>query len=160
MSIVLSAVDVFSAAILLEECGARFYSESAARFRGEEKKLLSGLASMERTHAERFRTILDGLSRSTGEEADAESQAYLKALTEDRIFTEAVTPDEGDTFPGILEKAITVEKNSVFFYTAVKDTLASKMDGADIDRLIREEIGHFQSLTDTLQRRREREGKA
>ena len=160
MSIVLSAADVFSAAILLEERGARFYSESAARFRGEEKKLLSGLASMERTHAERFRSILDGLSRFPGDEADADSQAFLETLTEDRIFTQAVTPDEGDTFPGILEKAITVEKHSVFFYTAVKDTLASKMDGADIDRLIREEIGHFQSLTDALQRRREREGKA
>jgi len=81
-------------------------------------------------------------------------------LTGDRIFTPESEMEKRDDYGDILEKAITVEKNSVFFYTAVKDTLASKMDGADIDRLIREEIGHFQSLTDALQRRREREGKA
>jgi rubrerythrin len=158
MSVALSAADLFSAAILLEEKGARFYSEAAARFSGEGKKLLSGLASMERVHAGRFRKVLEGLPQSG--EMTEEKEYYLRMLTGDRIFTPEAEMEKRDDYGGILEKAITVEKNSVFFYTAVKDTLAQKMDGTAVDLLIREEIGHFQSLTDALQRWLERKGEA
>lgn len=160
MSTALSAADVFSAAILLEEKGARFYSEAAARFSGEGKKLLSGLASMEKVHAGRFRKIMDTLPSADPGEMTEERDAYLSMLTGDRIFTPESEMEMRDTYGDILEKAITVEKNSVFFYTAVKDTLAQKMDGTAVDLLIREEIGHFQSLTDALQRWRERKGEA
>lgn len=143
MTFALSAADVFEAAILLEERGARFYADAAARCTGEAKKLLSGLSSMEKNHAERFRSIL-------------EAAHYLEALTSDRIFTEAISIGAQESYPEILEKAIVVEKNSVFFYTAVKDILSSKMEAKDVDRLIAEEIGHFHSLTDALRIRRER----
>ncbi|MBL3540210.1 ferritin family protein [Aminivibrio sp.] len=158
MSVALSSADVFGAAILLEEKGARFYSEAATRFSGEGEKLLSGLASMEQVHALRFRKIQDGLPSAEPGEMTEEKDDYLRMLTGDRIFTPEAEMEKRDTYGDILEKAITVEKNSVFFYTAVKDTLAQKMDVEAVDLLIREEIGHFQSLTDALQRWRERKG--
>ena len=158
----LSAADVFEAAILLEERGARFYADAAARCTGEAKKLLSGLSSMEKNHAERFRSILEGrrASSSAPEPLQEEAAQYLEALTSDRIFTEAISIGAQESYPEILEKAIVVEKNSVFFYTAVKDILSSKMEAKDVDRLIAEEIGHFHSLTDALRIRRERNGGA
>ena len=158
----LSAADVFEAAILLEERGARFYADAAARCTGEAKKLLSGLSSMEKKHAERFRSILEGLRApsSAPEPRTEEAAQYLEALTSDRIFTEAICIGAKESYPEILEKAIVVEKNSVFFYTAVKDILSSKMEAKDVDRLIAEEIGHFHSLTDGLRIHLERNGGA
>lgn len=152
MTAALAASDIFRAAVLLEEKGARFYGEAASRFRGEEGKLFAGLASMELNHAERFRSILKDLGPE--EELDREKVQYLEALTGGRIFTAETDWDEGDGCEEILEKAIAVEKNAVFFYTAVKETLLAGMDAEAVDRLIREEVSHFESLSAALLKRR------
>ena len=153
MTVSLSARDVFEAAILLEERGARFYADAAARCAGDAKRLLSGLSSMEKQHAERFRRHLEELRASSGparEGRSQESELYLQALTSDRIFTAAVRIEPDDAYLDILEKAIIVEKNSVFFYTAVKGILTPKMEASDVDHLIAEETAHFNSLVDAL----------
>ena len=108
MTFALSAADVFEAAILLEERGARFYADAAARCTGEAKKLLSGLSSMEKNHAERFRSILEELrtSSSAPEPRPEEAAQYLEALTSDRIFTETISIGAKESYPEILEKAI------------------------------------------------------
>ncbi|NLK18691.1 MAG: ferritin family protein [Synergistaceae bacterium] len=152
MTAALTAADIFRAAVLLEERGARFYGEAASRFSGEEGRLFAGLASMELNHAERFRSIL----KDTGPEGDIDGEKvqYLEALTGGRIFTAETEWDEGDGCEEILKKAIAVEKNAVFFYTAVKETLLAGMDAEAVDRLIREEVSHFEFLSAALLKRR------
>lgn len=154
MTAALTAADIFRAAVLLEERGARFYGDAALRFRGEEGKLFAGLASMELKHASRFRAILENLQPEGRDEPAEDEKQYLEALTGGRIFTGGEEWAAEDGYEEILEKAISVEKNAVFFYTAVKDTLLGGMDAEAVDRLIREEVSHFESLSAALLRRR------
>lgn len=158
MSAALTAADVFAGAVLLEEQGIRFYSEAAARFSGEEAKLLQGLASMERSHKKQFQEMLERLSSENYETPSEERSAYLQALIGDRIITSTGKIQEWDTYGIILEKAIWLEKNAVFFYTAVKDTLAAEMDKDAIEQLIGEELKHFEMLTDALHAFQEKRG--
>lgn len=161
MGISLDAFDVFSASAALEDQGVVFYGKAASRASGDGRRLLEGLSAMERNHGERFRNILRSMGRERpagagdpGEETDA----YLGALTSDRIFTSLTNPLPEDSYGEILEKAILVEKNSVFFYTAVKETLESRMDSREVERLIQEELEHFRSLTEALRAWRARNG--
>ncbi len=153
MSAALTAADIFRAAVLLEEKGARFYAEAASKFKGEESKLFAGLASMELNHAGQFRTILEGLESPEGDGMTEEKEQYLEALTGGRIFTESEDWRAGDGYREILEKAIAVERNAVFFYTAVRETLVRKMDAGAVDRLIHEEVAHFEALSAVLRKR-------
>lgn len=153
MQIMLNVIDVFNAAIMMEERGARFYDEAAAFASGAAQKLLYGLATMENGHAAYFRKILAGLENrlsARAEETTEEAAAYLQALTADRIITDECRLETGDTYPQILEKAMLIEKNSVFFYTSVKNVLSGAVAPGEIDGLIGEELGHFKMLSDAL----------
>lgn len=158
MSASLTAADVFNAALLLEEQGVQFYTEAASGFSGEEKKLLLGLAAMERSHKEQFRKFLDILPSKDHETPSEEKSAHLQSLIGDRIITNTGKINEWDTYGVILEKAIWLEKNAVFFYTAVKDILVSEMDVTAVERLIGEELRHFETLTDALHNWQEKKG--
>lgn len=156
MQITLNAVDVFNAAIMLEERSARFYVAAAVGALGDAQKLLLLLAEMETDHAVYFRNILADLQASattqeTEESEDPdETKAFLQALTSDRVITSDCRLELGDTIPQILEKAMYIEKNSVFFYTSVKSILQAGISASEVDRLISEEVGHFKMLSDAL----------
>jgi len=153
MQIRLNVLDVLMAAIKLEMRGVKFYSDAAATNRGEEMKLLTQLAEMEAGHAKHFSDVLLEIEKNSEErrfEADEEAEAYLQALTSDRIISTECQIEAGDTYPEILEKAMLIEKNSVFFYTSVKYSLLNGMPAADLDRLIGEEVAHFKALSDAL----------
>ncbi len=153
MQIELNTVDVLQAAIMLEERGTRFYTDAAALASGNERKLLEQLAGMELGHAKMFAGILAAFrsaSATRQTEQNEESSAYLEALTSDRIISTECQIEKDDTYPEILEKAMLVEKNSVFFYASVKYSLLAGMPAGEIDRLIGEEVGHFRALNDAL----------
>ncbi len=153
MQIELNIADVLQAAIMLEERGTRFYSDAAELASGNERKLLEQLAGMELGHAKMFAGILAAYRAASGAretEQSEESSAYLQALTSDRIISTECQIEKDDTYPEILEKAMLVEKNSVFFYSSVKYCLLTGMPAGDIDRLIGEEIDHFRALNDAL----------
>ncbi len=159
MQLTLDAFDVLNAAIMLEERGARFYSEAAAACSSDEKKLLMRLAEMEKGHAQTFRGLLEKAAKRTASRpplSDPESREYLEAMTSDRIITEGCAFAKGDDYGQILAKAMLIEKNSVFFYTAVKSSLSEKMSVEQIDHLISEEVGHFQMLSNAQAKWRNR----
>jgi rubrerythrin len=154
MSLKLNSVDVYKAAVLLEKRGAEFYRKSAEHTQGKSRDLLLRLSEMEKGHAEFFNKLLKDIENKsrTTEAADTDDQEkdFLIALTSDRIFTEDVFKCEENNIEKILEKAMQIEKNSVFFYSAVKDSLQKGMAVADIDRLIAEEVKHYYSLNRAL----------
>lgn len=159
MQITLDSFDVLNAAVLLEERGARFYAEASANAAGAEKNLLMKLAEMETGHARHFVNILAEIEKSSHTrkpEKEEDADDFLQALTSDRIITSECQFEKGDTYPEILEKAMLIEKNTVFFYTAVKGILQEGMSAADVDRLIGEEVGHFKMLSDALAAWRQR----
>jgi len=153
MQIQLKATDVFKAAIMLEERASRFYADAAANFSGRAQKLLTQLSEMESGHARQFSGILAEIADKPTEPTgggDPETDDFLQAMTSDRIITGECRVVAGDTYDIILEKAMLIEKNSVFFYTTVKDIMQGKMAAGAVERLIQEEVGHFKMLNDAL----------
>lgn len=153
MQIQLNVTDVFNAAILLEKRAAEFYQANAELFAAERALLLTDLAKMELGHARQFEGFLaklpDQLERAA-DPKDPEAISYLNAFTSDRIITRETEIDKRDSFEQILEKAMLMEKQSVFFYTGIKNIVASQIDAARIDLLINEELAHFRMLHDAL----------
>ncbi|MBU1109931.1 MAG: ferritin family protein [Candidatus Riflebacteria bacterium] len=165
MTIQLDACDVFKAAIMLEERGVGFYADAAVKFSGHARNLLMQLSEMEKGHAQIFRNILAGLAAVdvVADDSDGEeSAAFLQALTSDRIITDACRPDENDSYDTVLEKAMLIEKNSVFFYTTVKEIVQGKMAVGAVEKILQEELTHFKMLNDALidWRRRNKRGRS
>lgn len=151
MSLLLRAIDVFKAAILLEQRGAKFYLEAAHHAEGKGKDLLTRLAKMEEGHVKKFTDLLKAYdAKSAANSCSEDEKAFLEALTSDRIITRECVHKEGDDLETILEKAMLLEKNAVFFYSAVKDTLKEKMGIDGVNQIIVEEIGHFRMLNKAL----------
>jgi rubrerythrin len=152
MQLQLNAVDVFKAAVMLEERAARFYTGAAGKASGQPRQLLLQLSEMETGHARQFSLILDELAATVRGSGEPEEGAddFLQVLTGDRVITQDCQIEEGDGYETILEKAMQIEKNSVFFYTAVKETMQEKMAAGAVERIIQEEVAHFRMLSDAL----------
>lgn len=150
MQMTLKVTDVLRAAIMLEDRGAKFYADAAAVSGKEQKELLLQLSEMEQGHSLTFQKILDQVEKAAGSDklpVDDESRDYLEALTSDRIINSECRINKGDDYGQILDKAMLIEKNSVFFYTAVKSSLLEKMAIEHVDHLIAEEVTHFKMLS-------------
>lgn len=153
MNLQLDCLDVVKAAILLEEKGEKFYREAARKSSAAAQKLLIQLAEMEKMHANRFAEIAESLSKSSEVfscEEQADELAFLNSLTNDRIIKEDCSIAGEDSLETIFHKAMQLEKNSVFFYTALKDSLLKNMSNAAIDALIAEEVKHYRMLNQAL----------
>jgi rubrerythrin len=152
MQLQLNAIDVFKAAIILEDRAAGFYASAAENASGQPRKLLLQLSEMEKGHAQQFSNLLSELaySKSESEENEEGNDDFLQALTSDRIITHECHILETDGYEAILEKAMLIEKNSVFFYTAVKEIMQAKMAAGAVEKIIQEEVTHFRMLNDAL----------
>lgn len=153
MQLSLKTVDVLKAAVLLEERGVKFYSSAAEKFKGDEKKLLLRLAEMEKGHASGFLKLLEAfetVSAPVDAGYQAEAEGYLDALTSDRIINHECVILASDDFTGIMKKAMLIEKNSVFFYTAVKEAMADRGLEKQLQKIIEEELGHYNLLNNAL----------
>ena len=153
MQIQLNAGDVFKAAIMLEERAVKFYLAAAEAADGRVRTLLEKLADMERGHARQFSTLLAEAVDSklaAAESPDQDADDFLQVMTSDRIITRECQVVAGDTYDVILEKAMLIEKNSVFFYTTVKEIMQSRMSAGAVDRIIHEEVSHFSMLSEAL----------
>jgi len=152
MQLQLNAVDVFKAAVMLEERAAQFYTGASGKASGQSRQLLLQLSEMETGHARQFKLILDELADNArgSEEPEEGADDFLQALTGDRVITRECQIGESDGYEVILDKAMQIEKNSVFFYTAVKEIMQEKMATGAVEKIIQEEVTHFRMLNDTL----------
>lgn len=153
MQIQLNVTDVFNAAILLEKRAAEFYETNAGLFTADREILLNDLAEMELGHARQFEGFLEKLPDQLERAADPknpEAISYLQAFTSGRIITRETQIDKQDSFEQILEKAMLMEKQSVFFYTGIKNIVTTQIDAKEIDILINEELAHFRMLHKAL----------
>ncbi|MFZ5951407.1 MAG: ferritin family protein [Candidatus Rifleibacteriota bacterium] len=153
MNLKLNSLDVLRAAVILEEKGEKFYLDAAKEADNKAEKLLRQLAAMEKMHARNFSTMVKALEETTrndvGKDTD-EEKAFLSCLTDDRIITEECAYKRGDSLETVIRKAMQLEKNSVFFYTALKDTLLKSMKIEAVDQLINEEVKHYRMLSQAL----------
>lgn len=153
MSFDFNADEVFEIAEQIERNGAKFYRNAAENIADiDEKKLLINLAEMEDEHEQTFKTMRSELTQEekivTTFDPEGESENYLRALADTRIFYEKKI--DISSFEEILKSAITAEKDSIVFYLGMKDVVPTHLGKQRLDRIIKEEMGHIRLLSNKL----------
>ena len=155
MSIYFDADEIFSVAVKIEENGERFYRRAAEMLLDPDvSRLLITLAEKEVEHKAIF-SKLRKTQLESGEkiavDPDTENEAYLKAWADGHVFNIANDPLDmltGDeSVEKILQIGIGAEKDSIVFYLGMKDAVYGDRDKAVLDRIIKEEMGHYAMLS-------------
>ena len=157
MSIQFNADEVFAVAEQIERNGASFYRKCAELNPGQ-AELLTGLAEMEDSHERTFAHLRSKLPASsstpTTADPDDESASYIEAMAKGLVFDTTKDPaesiGENASLEEILRTAIGLEKDSVVFYTGIRESVGRRVGRDEIDAIIREELGHIGLLSSML----------
>ncbi len=142
--------EIFEIAEQIERNGAEFYRRAASRAADPEiRTLFTHLASMEENHLRLFVEMRARYAQDRGPVAqyDPDNQAgqYLQSMASSHGWEGKASPlremDGSEPLPQILWKALAAEKDSVVFYTGMKDMVHSR-DHLPLEEIIREELGH------------------
>jgi rubrerythrin len=151
MAISFNMDEIFEMAEQIERNGASFYREAAKKaFDGAVQKKFIDLASMEDGHLKIFQEMRKELSPEDREQStfDPENEAamYLQAMADThgaegkKDRRTKLTGQE--SIQEIFELAVDAEKNSIVFYTAIKELVP--VSGIDkVEAIISEELGHL-----------------
>ena len=160
MSIQFSADAIFEIGIRIEKNGRAFYLEAAKSASDETvKSLFTELAEWENKHVELFKQLKSELPENMKEDnlfdPDNEFRAYLEAAADSHVFVSSMNVDalaaQCSSPSEALEAALTFEKDSVVYYTAVKKVVSGLPGREKIDRLIDEELKHIAILNSKQQ---------
>jgi rubrerythrin len=147
-----TADEVLAMAEQIERNGAQFYRAAAERAEdAEAAKALRDLAAMEDDHERTFASMRAALPAAAREEVvydpDGEGPLYLQAMANRQVFD--VTQDPLAKLTGaaswrdVLALAIQTEKDSIAFYTGMKEMVPARYGGDRINDVIREEMIHL-----------------
>jgi rubrerythrin len=158
MAISFNVDEIFEMAEQIERNGADFYRE-AARKTGDKatQKTFANLAAMEEGHLKIFQEMRKQLDASDKEttsfDPDGEAALYLQAMASSHGIEgkkDRLTKLSGnETTREIFEIAVNAEKNSIVFYTALKE-LVSATGREQVETIISEELGHLAVLKTQL----------
>ena len=149
-----NAVEVFNIAEAIERDGAEFYRAAASSFSiGDINAFFFKLADWELKHEEVFASMRSRLEETqpTIKVTDPEKCRAMAALSEFAITSG--TPKEltaSVTIHNVLQMALKKEKDSVTFYTGLKDFVADKTAVEQIDDIIAEEHRHIELIKSKL----------
>ena len=144
--------EVLKLAIEIENNGKEFYESMAIKVKEEDlKKLLDFLAQEEEKHRKIFEEMLENLGETEIVEAySGEYQAYMKALSDECVFTQKILKEKierGFENPEqLLDFALRVEKDSIILYTEMKQHVLRNQSA--LDKIIEEERKHFIMLSE------------
>ncbi len=156
---VFTAGELFDIAVGIERNGVAYY-DSLSQLTSDAglKQTYAQLAQMERLHVGMFQKMrasagVSGPAVPTVDEAD--QAAYLKALIDSSVFTDdKVARELAKRASGpaeALQLALGVEKDSVLFYSSMRD-LVPQSDRETVDSIIMEERKHIRELSDLKRR--------
>jgi len=142
----------------IERNGAKFYRAAAEKFPAVGELLLE-LAVMEDNHEKTFVSMRAELSGTEAEpivfDPDDQAQLYLQAMADEHIFNiksdpinqlaNLETPDE------VLKMAMGLERDSIAFYTGLKESVSRKAGKDKVDTIIKEEINHIAILSQKME---------
>ncbi len=152
MAITFNADEIFEMAETIERNAAEFYRE-AAKKTGDKavQKLFTDLAAMEDSHCQIFQEMRTQLGPGEKEQTtyDPENQAiqYLQSMADShgtegkKSRSEKLTGKE--SMQDIYAIAINAEKDSVVFYTALKELISKDAGRDQVEAIIDEELGHL-----------------
>lgn len=162
MNIEFNAFEVFEIAERIERNGARFYRKAAQLFDDvSTNKMFLELANWETKHIEVFadmRKQLFELSREL-RAFKPDNNVLLDAQAMAGLAVFGIRPDPSDELTGkesivdVLKKAIQKEKDSIVYYTGLKDFVPVRAGKHKIDDIIREEMHHVRILNQSLEQR-------
>jgi rubrerythrin len=154
MSIPFNAEEIFEMAEEIERNGAKFYRDAAKKFT-RFAKMLKDLAEMEDQHLKTFAAMKDELSEAEKEspvfDPDDQVQMYLRVMADGHVFDVRTDPSKllstVDTPEDMLKMAIGFEKDSVAFYTGLRESVSHSAGKAKIQAIIKEELNHIVILS-------------
>lgn len=155
---VFTAGELYDVAVGIERNGVAYY-ESLAQLAADQglKQIYTGLAKMERHHVEVFQAMRAGAGVETlvPQADEGEYGRYLQALIDSSVFTsDAVARDMAKKASGpaeALQLALGAEKDSILFYTEMRDLVPQRERDA-VTRIITEERAHVRELSELKQR--------
>ena len=161
MSQKFNADEVFKIGVQIEKNGREFYLAAAAKTTDTDlKKLFSELATWETRHATLFESLRSNLPADVKNDNiyDPENNIhlYLKSVADNTIFVQGNEMEKVvstcNSAVEILEKALTFEKESVVFYTSMKEIVPGELGKSEIDKLVLEELFHVGQLTKEIKK--------
>ena len=158
MSEALTPIEVLDIAQQIERNGVAFYEKAIELFdKPTPRVIFHTLAQRELEHEKIFAEMKEGLIRrgiAAVDETEAGGSLSSKSMAGLAVFGISRNPAEQltgkETVAEIIRLAIENEKNSVVFYTGLKDFVADEVSGRTIGGIIREEMRHVQMLSESL----------
>ncbi|MBN1865559.1 MAG: ferritin family protein [Victivallales bacterium] len=155
---IFNAREVFEIAERIERNGYTFYRKAAESVSERDtKSFLESLANMEEQHEQLFNSLKNDVTETPGSEfpdLDDQLGQYLNSYADGKIFEVAQLPENKigpeSSLEEIFETAIEFERNSVVFFTLIKQTVPESLGKEKIDILIKEEIKHIATLNNHL----------
>jgi rubrerythrin len=149
--------EIFEMAEQIERNGAKFYRAAAKKIPAAKQALVE-LASMEDEHLRTFAAMRTQLSEGEHEplvfDPDGQAQMYLQVMADRHVFDVKTNPVKlltGRKTPwDILRMAIGYEKDSIVFYTGLKECVSRKAGKDKVEAIIAEEIGHIRKIAGML----------
>jgi rubrerythrin len=155
---IFNASEVFEIAEQIERNGQKFYRKAVEVVKDPEiKEFLASLAAMEDDHEILFNQMkkeIMELPENTFPDMDDQLTQYLQSFADGKIFESSESPenkiDKNSTISEVFDIAIDFERNSVIYFTLIKETVPPKLGREKIDILIKEEIKHIAVLNNRL----------
>ncbi|MBD3346645.1 MAG: hypothetical protein GF401_16440 [Chitinivibrionales bacterium] len=154
-----SADDVLGRAIEVENKACAFYRSAAENVENEEMQGLFGyLSDMEKEHSRIFRELREGLSEDEKKvqplDPGNEMFYYLEGMQDLHAWESKIAERFGIKTPenakDILQIALNAEKETVYFYTFLKDYVPEGQGRTKVETIIREEMRHAGILQKNL----------
>jgi rubrerythrin len=161
MGVTFNAFEVFEIAEQIERNGAKFYRRAADLFKQDRgaRKMFLEMASWEMGHEKVFADMRKELSVAGAEVRtfrpeddllpEAQAMAGLAAFGMKPDPSEALTGNESKQ--EILRLALANERDSIVYYTGLKDFVAAEAGRDKIEDIIKEEMRHVSILTQSLE---------
>lgn len=150
-----SAREIFEIAIQIERNGQFFYTRAAEYAPNEQvRKLLADLAEMEADHERFFQEAADGLSAEERAgsmlDEDEHNLPFIRAIADGHVFDTSLDPRvliTGEEAPDeVLTTAVSLEKESIVYYSALREIVAGERILQRVNEIIREELSHVALL--------------
>lgn len=160
MDVELSGYEVLEVAERIERNGVKFYRR-AAGLCGDDRisTLFVQLAQWEARHVELFKKMRERLAAERWQpgrlDPDRIDGPNAQALAGLAVF--AIQPDPGRELTGaesrteVLRMAIEKEKDSIVYYTGLKDFVPHQTDRQIVEEVIQEEMKHVRILVQSLE---------
>lgn len=146
------AEDVFQMAVQMEESGKSFYDLIARECDNQAvTELCSRLSAEEQKHLDKFQAMREAAkTRPDVWRPPAEKMGFIRAIVEEQVvplLAEGRKIAKDGDVAEVLDTAIQMEKDSVFFYVELLGLLDAA-DAAAVSRIIEEERRHEQELSE------------